>query len=200
MPHNLVLMAQGTPAAAVLAAGGAAGLAYYLVVTGKLTIDTGWGRRVRPLGPFSVEVTAPAGTVFDVIAGPYLSRTPRAMAGKLRVVERGEGMVLAEHYTPVHGGRLTATTLETVTFDPPHRVRFRLVRGPVPHVAEEFTLTERRGVTDLAYSGELGTDFGIAGLWWGGQVAKAWEAAVRASFASIRAEAERRARPSASNP
>jgi hypothetical protein len=100
-------------------------------------------------------------------------------------------MVLAEHYTPLHGGRLTATTLETVTFDRPHRVCFRLVRGPVPHVAEEFTLTERCGVTDLAYSGELGTDFGIAGLWWGGQVAKAWEAAVRTSLASIRAEAER---------
>jgi hypothetical protein len=63
MLRSLVLMAQGTAAAAVLAAGGAAGLAYYLVVTGKLTVDTGWGRPVRPLGPFSVEVTAPAGTV-----------------------------------------------------------------------------------------------------------------------------------------
>jgi hypothetical protein len=28
---------------AVAAAGGLAGLGYYLVVTGKLTIDTGWG-------------------------------------------------------------------------------------------------------------------------------------------------------------
>jgi len=187
-------MARRTSAAAVPAVCGTAGLLYYLAVTGKLTVDTGWGRRVRPLGPFSVKVAAPAGTVFDVIAAPYLGRTPRAMAGKLRVVEQGEGMVLAEHYTPVHGGRLTATTLETVTFDRPHRVGFRLVRGPVPHVAEEFTLTERRGVTVLAYSGELGTDLGIAGQWWGGQVAKAWEAAVRASFASIQAEAERRAR------
>jgi len=192
-------MARGAAAAAVPAAAGAAGLLYYLVVTGRLTADTGWGRRVRPLGPFSVEVAAPAGTVFDVIAAPYLGKTPRAMVGKLRVVERGHGMVLAEHYTPVHGGRVTATTLETITFDRPHRVSFRLVRGPVPHVAEEFTLTERRGVTALAYSGELGTDFGIAGQWWGGQVANAWEAAVRASFARIQAEAERRARPSAAS-
>jgi hypothetical protein len=188
-------MARGTPAGAVLAAGGAAGLIYYLVVTGRLTVDTGWGRRVRRLGPFSVEVAAPAGTVFDVIAAPYLGRTPQAMAGKLRVIERGEGMVLAEHYTPVHGGRLTATTLETVTFDRPHRVCFRLVRGPVPYVAEEFTLTQRDGSTALQYSGELGTDFGAAGQRWGSQVAKAWEAAVHDSFASIQAEAERRARP-----
>jgi len=191
--RSLVLMARGTSAAALSAAGGAAGLIYYLVVTGKLTVATGWGRRVRPLGPFSAEVTAPAGAVFDVIAAPYLGRTPRAMAGKLRVVERGEGMVLAEHYTPVHGGRLTATTLETVTFDRPHRVCFRLVRGPVPHVAEEFTLTESDGVTTLAYSGELGTDFGTVGQKWGDQVAAAWQGAVRASFASIKAEAERRA-------
>ena len=187
-------MARGTAAGAAAAGAGAAGLIYYLVVTGKLTVDTGWGRRVRPLGPLGVEAAASADTVFDVIAAPYLGRTPRAMAGKLRVVQRGEGMVLAEHYTPVHGGLLTATTLETVTFDRPHRVGFRLVRGPVPHVAEEFTLTERHGVTTLAYSGELGTDFGIAGKWWGSQVARAWEAAVRASLASIQAEAERRAR------
>lgn len=188
-------MARSTAVAALPAAAGVAGLIYYLTVTGKLTVDTGWGRRIRPLGPFSVEVAAPAGTVFDVIAAPYLGRTPRAMAAKLRVVERAEGMVLAEHYTPVHGGRLTATTLETVTFDRPNRVRFRLIRGPVPHVAEDFTLTERNGVTALAYSGELGTDFGIAGQWWGSQVAEAWEAAVHASFASIQAEAERRAKP-----
>jgi hypothetical protein len=105
-------------------------------------------------------------------------------------------MVLAEHYTPVHGGRLTAVTLETVSFDRPHRVAFQLVRGPVPHVAEEFTLTGRGGATRLEYSGELGTDFGIAGQWWGERVAVAWEAAVRASFASIQAEAERRTKPS----
>jgi len=74
------------------------------VVSGKLTVDTGWGRRVRPLGPFGITVAAPAANVLDVIAAPCLGRTPRAMAGKLLVIERGTGMVLAEHYTPVHHG------------------------------------------------------------------------------------------------
>jgi hypothetical protein len=179
--------------AAVAAAGGLAGLGYYLLVTGKLTIDTGWGRRVRPLGPFGVEVAAPAETVFDVIAAPYLGRTPRAMAGKLQVLDRGTDMVLAGHYTPVHRGRLTTVTLETVAFDRPHRITFRLVRGPVPHITEAFTLTEHDGTTTLDYSGELGTDFAAAGQWWADRVAAAWEAAVRSSFASIRTEAERRA-------
>jgi hypothetical protein len=193
-------MVAGRAAVAVLAAGGAAGAGYCLTVTGKLTVDTGWGRRVRPLGPFSIEVAAPAATVFDVIAAPYLGRTPRALAGKLRVIQRGKGMVLAEHYTPVHSGRLTAVTVETVTFERPRRIAFHLVRGPVPHVAEEFTLTERAASTTLDYAGELGTDFGIAGQWWGGQVAKAWEAAVRASVANIQAEAQRRAAPGAAGP
>src|SRR6266487_6532889 len=73
-------MARGSAAAAVPVAGAVAGLGYYLVVTGKLTIDTGWGRRVRPLGPFGVEIAAPVATVFDVIAAPYLGRTPNGLA------------------------------------------------------------------------------------------------------------------------
>jgi hypothetical protein len=186
--------------AAVAAAGGLAGLGYYLVVSGKLTIDTGWGRRVRPLGPFGVQIAAPPATVFDVIAGPYLGRTPHAMAGKLQVLQRGSDMVLAEHYTAVHHGRLTAATLETVTFERPHRIAFRLVRGPVPHITEEFTLTGQAGTTRLEYSGELGTDFAAAGQWWAVRVAAAWEAAVRSSFASIQTEAERRARPDTAGP
>src|SRR6266478_127810 len=182
-------------AAAVAAAGGLAGLGYYLVVSGKATVDTGWGRRVRPLGPFGVQIAAPAATVFDVIAAPYLGRTPRAMAGKLQVLQRGTDMVLAEHYTPVHRGRLTAATLETVTFDRPYTIGFRLIRGPVPHITEQFVLTGHDGGTRLDYSGELGTDFGIAGQWWADRVAAAWEAAVRSSFKGIQAEAERRVRP-----
>ncbi len=114
------------------------------------------------------------------------------MSGKLRVLERGSNMVLAEHYTPVHGRRITATTLETVTFERPHLIGFHLVRGPVPHVTERFDLTEQDGNTTLTYSGELGTDFGAVGAWWGDRVAAPWEAAVQASFEQIRAEAERR--------
>ncbi|MGH3406092.1 MAG: hypothetical protein ACRDRJ_26865 [Streptosporangiaceae bacterium] len=135
--------------------------------------------------------------MFDVIAAPYLGRTPRAMSGKLHVLQRGTDMVLAEHYTPVHHGRITAATVETVTFDRPDRIGFRLVRGPVPYLTEEFALAEEDGTTRLNYSGELGTDFGIAGRWWADRVAAVWEAAVRSSFTSIRTEAERRARPDA---
>jgi hypothetical protein len=181
------------PGLAAIAVAAAGGLAYYLVVTGKLTLDTGLGRQTRGLGPFGIDIDAPAETVFDVVAAPYLHRTPRAMASHLRVLDRGADLVLAEHYTPLHGGRLTAVTLETVAFDRPGRIAFRLVRGPVPHLTEQFALSARDGVTRLDYSGEIGMDYGAAGQWWADRVATAWEAAVRSSFAGIKAEAERRA-------
>ncbi|MBA3866000.1 MAG: hypothetical protein H0X42_06590 [Solirubrobacterales bacterium] len=68
------------------------------MVRGNLTLDLGIGRRLRPLGPIERIIAAPPEVVFDVIAGPY-RRTPRAMADKLRIWERGEDMVLAEHLT-----------------------------------------------------------------------------------------------------
>lgn len=166
--------------------------AYALIVRGRLTIDLGIGRRVQPLGPMARTIAAPPEVVFDVIAGPYLGRTPRAMHDRLRVWERGDGMVLAEHRTRT--GRLTTTTLETVRFQPPHLVSFRLVRGPVPHVAETYELRESPGGTAFTYRGELGTDGWALGRRWGARVARAWERAVAHSLEAIQTEAERRSR------
>jgi hypothetical protein len=186
MPLLKKLLAAGT------LAGGAA-TTYVLTVRGALALDVGVGRRLRPLGPLRVRIEAPPETVFDVIAAPYLGRTPRALAAKLEVLERGSDMVLAAHFTTVTGG-LRATTVETVRFERPHRVSFRLVRGPVPHVVETFELRPADGGTDFEYSGELGTDFWRAGQWWGDRVARSWESAVAATLESVRVEAERRGR------
>jgi hypothetical protein len=170
--------------------GSAAGL-YGLLVRGALTVDLGVGRSLRPLGPFTVAMDAPREVVFDVIAAPYLRRTPRALEGKLDVLERGTDMVLAAHFTPA--GHLVATTVETVRFQPPGEIHFRLVRGPVPYVVERFTLNEADEGTALEYAGELGTDLWALGRWWGDRVGPRWEAAVQASLTQVKAEAERRA-------
>jgi hypothetical protein len=168
-------------------------VAFRLVVTGAATVDTSVGRRTRPLGPLHVDVTAPRDIVFDVIASPYLGRTPRALSDKLEVLERGNDLVVAAHRTPV-GRRLVATTVESVRFDAPVTVDFRLLRGPVPHVVERFTLLDNNSSTRLEYTGELGTDGWAVGRWWGNVVARRWEATVGESLARIGAEAERRAR------
>jgi hypothetical protein len=175
---------------------GAAAAGYVGLITGACPLDLGIGRRIRPLGPQLVDMAAPRELVFDVIAEPYLGRTPRALADKLRVLERGSDMVLAAHFTPL-GGRLglVAQTLETVRFTAPERVDFRLVRGPVPHVVEAFVLSEQAGGagTRLAYDGEIGADLWLLGQRWCELVARRWEQTVAGSLAAVKAEAERRA-------
>jgi hypothetical protein len=184
-----------------LIAGGAlvlltAAATYVGLVTGAVPADFGVGRRLRPLGPEAVDIAAPRELVFDIVAEPYLHRQTRAAAEKITIFERGADMVLAAHRTPVHGGRLTATTIETVRFERPHAVHFRLVRGPVPYITEQFILTESDGITRLAYDGQLGTDLWALGSWWGRVVASTWERTVAASLAMIKAESERRHRAS----
>ena len=171
----------------LLAAGAA------LVARAGLTLDIGIGRRLRPLGPIELEIAAPPDVVFDVIAAPYLERTPRAMRGKLEVLERGSDLVLAAHFTRVAPG-LTVTTVETVRFERPHRVSFRLVKGPLPHVLEHYALRPSDIGTAFEYRGELGTDLWALGALWASVVAPSWEQTVMTSLGGVRAEAERRAR------
>jgi Polyketide cyclase / dehydrase and lipid transport len=181
-------LALRTAVAGSLLAAGAA-----LVARAGLTLDIGVGRRLRPLGPIALDIAAPPELVFDVIAAPYLGRTPRALRGKLEVIERGADLVLAAHFTPVAPG-LTVTTLEIVRFERPRRVTFRLVKGPVPHVLEHYELRASGSGTAFEYRGELGTDLWALGAWWGAVVAPSWERTVASSLDGIRTEAERRAR------
>ncbi len=166
---------------------------YRVYAAGAITVDLGLGRTVQPLGPVVRRIAAPRELVFDVIAAPYLGRTSRALQEKLQVWERGSDMVLAAHHTPVKCG--VTTTVETVRFERPERVIFRVVRGPVPHVAESFVLreVEIEGGTDLTWEGQLGTDLWALGAWWGARVARSWTKAVQASLHEIAVEAERRA-------
>jgi hypothetical protein len=100
--------------------------------------------------------------------------------------------VLAAHFTRVTPG-LTVTTVETVRFERPHRITFRLVKGPVPHVVERYELRAAGTGTAFEYSGELGTDLWALGALWAGVVAPSWERTVATSLEAVRTEAERRA-------
>ena len=144
MPRSLLLV--------LVAVGGRRG--YRLLASGALTLDVGLGRRTRPLGPRTWTIASPRERVFDVLSAPYQEKTTRALRRKVEVWERGSDMVLAAHDTTVRG-RVT-TTVETVRFDRPERIEFRLVRGPVPHVSESLVLRETDGGTELIWEGELG--------------------------------------------
>lgn len=82
--------------------------------------------------------------------------------------------------------------METVHFQRPHQIAFRLVRGPVPHVVETFLLERRDNHTLLSYSGQLGTDLWRLGQRWGDVVAPKWESVVDSAFKTTKHEAERR--------
>lgn len=166
--------------------------AYRRLVAGELVIDLSIGRTIRPLGPIDARIEAPRELVFDVIAAPYLASPPSSLAEKIQVLERSEEMVLAAHRTPVRD-RLVATTVETVRFERPGAVYFRLLRGPVPHVIERFELAEDGDATLFHYEGELGADLWAVGRWWGDLVAQRWDEAVRGSVAEITRIAEMRA-------
>ena len=189
-PTRTVAVRRGSARLSLATLGGVG--VWAMLVRGALTLDLGLGRRVRPLGPQRVAIDASRQVVFDVVANPYLGRTPKAMRAKLEVIERGSDMVLAAHHTAVRG--FVATTVETVRFERPEVVHFRLVRGPVPYVVERFVLHDRSGTTELEYRGELGTDLWGVGSLWGALVARRWEEAVRVSLAAVKAEAERQSR------
>lgn len=167
-----------------------AGAGVALLAQGRLALDIGWDRRLRPLGPQTVRIGAPRERVFDLVAVPYLSpNPPRELREKVEILERGRDVVVATHRTRV--GRVTTVTVESVAFARPEEVRFRLLRGPVPLVTERFALRDAGGgATELEYTGVLGTDLWALGERWGDLVARYWERAVADALASLRRSAE----------
>lgn len=175
-------------AAGLAAAAGAA----FLVSRGRIHMDLGWGRTVHPLGPITVDIDAPREVVFEQISSPYLGRTPRSLATKLRVLERAEDLVVAEHRTPV--AWMDAITVEAVHFEPPSLITFRLLQGPVPHVTEEFLLEESGSSTTLTYRGQMGADLWLIGSLYASKLVKPiWEGTVADTLEQIKQGAEKRA-------
>lgn len=163
---------------------------FLLLAMGRLHLDLGWGRNMHELGPITVSIAAPRELVFEIIAAPYLGRTPAGSG--IEVVARSDALVVATHRTRVHF--YTARTVELLDFEPPTRVGFRHLTGPVPHAVEQFTLKETATGTELRYGGELGIDFfvlgRIAGRYW---VGPQWERVVHEHLEDLKQRAEQRA-------
>jgi hypothetical protein len=160
---------------------------FLVLAMGRLHLDLGWGRSYHELGPITLEIAAPRELVFEIIAAPYLGRTPAGSG--IEVIARDDALVVAAHHTKVHF--YTARTVEVVEFDPPDRVGFRHLTGPVPHAVEQFVLERAGDGTELRYDGELGIDFfvlgRIAGRYW---VRSRWERVVREHLDDLKQRAE----------
>jgi hypothetical protein len=162
---------------------------FLLLAMGRLHLDLGWGRSLHELGPITVRIEAPRELVFEIISAPYLGRAPGGSG--IEVLARSDEMVVASHLTKVHF--YTARTVEAIRFEPPTRVGFVHLTGPVPHAVEEFALDEVDGGTELRYGGEVGIDFfvlgRIAGRRW---VRPQWERTVREHLGDLKQRAELR--------
>ncbi|MGH2955974.1 MAG: SRPBCC family protein [Solirubrobacterales bacterium] len=172
---------------------------FLLLAMGRMHLDLGWGRSLHELGPITLQIAAPRDLVFEMISAPYLGRAPEG--AEIDVIARDRSLVVAAHLTKVHF--YEARTVEAVQFEPPARVVFKHLTGPVPHAVEEFVLEENGEGTRLRYGGEVGIDFfllgRLAGRYW---VRRQWEGAVREHLEDLRRRAEdgaqrRRARESA---
>jgi hypothetical protein len=159
-----------------------------LLAMGRLHLDLGWGRSLHELGPIEISIAAPRALVYEILSAPYLGR---ASAEGIEVLAGDEGLVVAAHHTKVH--LYTARTVEAVELQPPARVGFKHLTGPVPYAVEEFVLADAEGKTALLYTGEIGIDFfllgRLAGRHW---VRPQWERAVRAHLDDVKELAERR--------
>ena len=163
--------------------------AFLALAMGRLHLDLGWGRSLHQLGPLAMRIEGPRELVYEILSAPYLGR---ARSESIEVLARGESLVVASHLTKVHFYR--SRTVEAIELEPPGRMSFRHLTGPVPYAVEEFRLEQQGGETELHYDGELGIDFfllgRIAARRW---VVPQWRRAVGGHLDAVKTLAEQRA-------
>jgi hypothetical protein len=167
------------------------GAGFLALAMGRLHLDLGWGRSTHPLGPLRVRIEAPRELVYEILSAPYLGR---ARSESIDVLAANDSLVVASHLTKVHF--YEARTIEVIALDPPSKMGFRHLTGPVPEVTEEFRLEADGAATVLDYDGRLGIDFFLLGRFaarhW---VLPQWNRAVAEHLDEVQKIAERRAEP-----
>jgi hypothetical protein len=163
---------------------------FLALAMGRLHLDLGWGRSRHELGPLAVEIEAPRELVHEILSAPYLRRIED---DSIEVLAGDEKVVVAAHLTKVHF--YEARTVEAIELDPPARIGFRHLTGPVPEAVEEFRLEADGERTVLRYDGTLGIDY----FWLGRLAARRWvlpqwNRAVSEHLDEVKAKAEQRAR------
>lgn len=162
---------------------------FLALAMGRMHLDLGWGRSLHELGPLRIRIEAPRELVFEILSAPYLGRVNNE---SIEVLTGSESLVVAAHLTKVHF--YEARTVEAIELEPPSRMGFRHLTGPVPFAVEEFRLEADGAATELHYEGELGIDY----FWLGRLAARRWvlpqwNRAVEGHLEEVRPRAEQRA-------
>lgn len=146
----------------------------------------------EPLPTLAVEIDARPELVYQLVAA--VGQGPDASHG--RVLERpAPDRAIVEFTTRVVGR--TVRTIEEVGFHPPGLITYRLLKGPLPAVDEEFRIQSLGEKTALRYGGT----FVPHRPWWRAAfdrliVPRLYRRAVWASMCQIKSAAEKRQRES----
>ena len=101
----------------------------------------------------SVHIKAPREMVFQKLSSFGRGRMKGDNSETSRVISRDGNTIVAEFDTKA--GPFTYTTLEEVTLEPPDRIIFRHLEGPLHYAWEEFVFNDVDGETELIHNGEF---------------------------------------------
>lgn len=135
-----------------------------------------------PLRPQTVRMHAPRGLCFEVVAS----------AG--RVVEQRSEFDKTVRFETSHRKR-TIRTVERITLQPPERIQYAWLEGPLPDAREEISFQEvGEAETDVTYAGWFASPPGLFGSLIGRlYVKRVFERLVREHLLEAKELAERRA-------
>ena len=110
-------------------------------------------RKPIQLKPQSVFIKAPRQMVLEMMTTFGKGRMHGSSGDSSRLICKDGNSMVVEFRTK--SGFRTYVTLEQVTLEPPHRVKFKNLSGPLDFGEEEFILEESQGDTRLIHTGSF---------------------------------------------
>lgn len=105
------------------------------------------------LRPHRVLIHAPRDMVYQKMSSIGSGRLPGDNNESSRVLCRDGNNIIAEFRT--RAGPFSYTTIEQVTLEPPERISFRHLSGPLHDAREAFEFRDVDGDTELVHTGEF---------------------------------------------
>ena len=100
-----------------------------------------------------VLIGAPREMVFQKMSSFGRGRLKGDNSESCRVISRDGNTLIAEFKT--RAGPFSYTTIEQVTLEPPDRIIFKHLKGPLHYAWEEFVFNDVDGDTELIHNGEF---------------------------------------------
>ena len=116
---------------------------------------SGEGSVARPirLNRHKVVISAPRELVYQKMSSIGSGRLKDNSSESSKVLQRSDDEIIVEFKS--RAGPFTITTVEQVTLDPPNRITFQHLEGPLRYAREEFVFKDVDGGTELEHEGEF---------------------------------------------